>query len=175
MSRWWTQDEPGGPRDDVFWRTAGSGARATSRAKKGKKTKNQHNDLCAIDPVGQPFVDLFAVEMKRGYSSRSIFDLLDQKPKAGGKCYQEWIDKVQRTHKAVGTWSWMLIVQRNRRHPVVILPSEGMITNSLGMTPRVTVELEWPGMTMFVTPLDVFLKKVHPREVIGTWKSRRAV
>jgi len=29
LSKWWTNNE----RDDVFWRTAGSGARATTRSK----------------------------------------------------------------------------------------------------------------------------------------------
>lgn len=32
LGRWWTDGE----RDDIFWRTAGSGARATCRLERGK-------------------------------------------------------------------------------------------------------------------------------------------
>ena len=63
LSHWWSY----GTRDDIFWRTAGSGARATMRSKKQLKTMNQYGDLTTIDPTGQPFIDNNLIEIKRGY------------------------------------------------------------------------------------------------------------
>src|SRR3954464_11883516 len=83
LSLWWTDGE----RDDVFWRTSQSGGRATSRTKKGKKTKNSYGDICAVDPIGQPLLDLITFEVKRGYNKDSFTDLLD-KPKSS--IYMKW-------------------------------------------------------------------------------------
>ena len=78
LSLWYT----GGERDDIFWRTSISGGRATQRAKSGKKTAGSCGDVAAIDPIGEPFVGSFSIELKRGYtSSVDILDLLDSKKK----------------------------------------------------------------------------------------------
>ena len=54
LSLWWTK----GKRDDVFWRTSGSGARAKTRSKTGEKTFGQYGDVQATDPIGQPLICL---------------------------------------------------------------------------------------------------------------------
>lgn len=60
LSTWWTMGE----RDDVFWRTHSSGARATQRAKRGKTTNSQLCDICSTDPMGIEFTSQFVVECK---------------------------------------------------------------------------------------------------------------
>jgi hypothetical protein len=65
LSLWWTS----GKRDDIFWRTAGSGARATARMKNGLKTKNSAGDVGFIHPIGEDFVNFFHVTLKKGYTS----------------------------------------------------------------------------------------------------------
>lgn len=62
-SLWWTDNE----RDDIFWRTDGSGSRATNRARKGKKTRFQYGDMTFTDPIGQPLIDIFSFEFKFYY------------------------------------------------------------------------------------------------------------
>ncbi len=47
LSLWWTNDK----RDDIFWRTSGSGARATTRSKTKQKTFGQYGDVQATDPI----------------------------------------------------------------------------------------------------------------------------
>ena len=66
LSKWWTDGE----HDDVFWRTQGSGARATVRCKQGLETHGQQGDVQSTHPEGQPLLDHFAFELKRGYDFR---------------------------------------------------------------------------------------------------------
>ena len=68
FGEWWSE----GARDDIFWRTDGSGSRATSRAKRGKKTRFQYGDMTFTDPVGQPLIEAFNFEFK----NYKTYDLL---------------------------------------------------------------------------------------------------
>uniref|UniRef100_A0A6M3IVU9 Uncharacterized protein n=1 Tax=viral metagenome TaxID=1070528 RepID=A0A6M3IVU9_9ZZZZ len=68
LSLWWTQDE-NDPREDIFYRTSGSGARSTARAKKGKATHNSSGDVGYLDAIGKPLIDYAFIEIKRGYTS----------------------------------------------------------------------------------------------------------
>lgn len=122
LSLWWTQDEKE-PSDAVFWRTSNSGGRATVRGKKKLKTKSQYGDLCATDPIGQPFIDCFTIEIKRGYSKLTIQDLLE-----GGKIspkvpsYANWIGQARRSHEGSGSMSWAIIHKRDKRNAIVTMP-----------------------------------------------------
>lgn len=60
FSLWWTEGE----RDDVFWRTQGSGGRATRRAQKGKKTRYQYGDMTFTDPIGKSIIEYASFEFK---------------------------------------------------------------------------------------------------------------
>lgn len=58
LSLWWTKNE----RDDIFWR---------NRVKVTSKTPNaerQLGDVTAFHTIGLPFVEMFNVELKAGYS-----------------------------------------------------------------------------------------------------------
>ena len=123
LSRWWTNED----REDVFWRVGGSGGRARIRGRKGKNTVNQHGDIFAADPIGEPLMRLATIEVKKGYSARSIQDLLDhhlptEKKKAAEQLYAEWIRKAEESQVQSGTYSWMLIVRRDQRRPLVLMP-----------------------------------------------------
>ncbi len=124
LSLWWTSDE----RDDVFWRTQGSGGRASSRSKAGKRTRGQYGDVCATDPIGQPLMDLFTVELKRGYSKDTIAAMLDHPHSAKEQAYEGWIKKARKTYKAAGSRWWMLIHKRDLRNPTVWVPSAAVRT-----------------------------------------------
>jgi hypothetical protein len=60
FSLWWTDGE----RDDIFWRTDGSGGRATNRARKGKTTRYQYGDMTFTDPIGKPLIEYASFEFK---------------------------------------------------------------------------------------------------------------
>jgi len=68
LSFWWTQEEDD-PREDIFYRTHGSGSRHTARIKKNKNTINAAGDLMFIDEIGKPFIDMFIIELKSGYTT----------------------------------------------------------------------------------------------------------
>jgi len=54
-----------GKRDDIFWRSAMSGGRATVKFKKGGQNLTQVGDITAIDPLGNKLLDKFVIECKR--------------------------------------------------------------------------------------------------------------
>ena len=125
LSLWWT----GGKRDDVFWRTASSGGRATQRAKTKRGTFGQEGDVQATDPIGQPLMNLFAIELKRGYNKTTIQDLLDRpftrNPRTGDWMISEmesFINQAREARIQGGAKAWMLVQQRDRRDAVLLFP-----------------------------------------------------
>lgn len=118
LSNWWM---PG--RDDIFWRATTSGARATSRAKQGKRTAGSDGDITAIDPVGQPFLDLITPELKRGYNKHTMMDLLDAPAHSTSmQKWEQWIEQARTSHENAGSFSWMILAKRDQREPVVLMP-----------------------------------------------------
>jgi len=117
LSRWWTN----GQLDDVFWRTAGSGSRATQRNKRGARTFGQSADVEATDPIGQPLIDCFAIEIKRGYNTATLSNYLDSAPKAKPE-FLQFIQQADRSAKQYGAIYWLLIHKRDRRIITATLP-----------------------------------------------------
>jgi len=132
LSLWWT----GGARDDVFWRTYGSGGRATTRRKKGKSTAGACGDIVATDEVGAPFTKLTTTEVKRGYSAKkrgrgtakprnepgaSLHELLDP-AKPIKTPWAEWIVQARTAAENAGTPYWAIIHRRDRRVALIAVP-----------------------------------------------------
>jgi hypothetical protein len=107
-------------REDIFWRTASSGAMATKRK---RSTYGQHGDIQAVDPLGQPLLDIFTIEVKRGYNKRSIQDLLDcpcdmkETPEV-----IRFIEQATMSSSKAGTLTWMVIWRRDRRQALIMYP-----------------------------------------------------
>lgn len=119
LSDWWAE---GQSHDDVlFWRTAGSGGRATTRHRKGKRTTSAHcGDLAAVNEFGRPLTDLITFELKRGYNRQSgscVADLFDRMDHASAKkpIFAEWIEQARESAKRAGSPYWMIIQQRDRK------------------------------------------------------------
>lgn len=118
LSLWWT----GGAREDIFWRSSGSGARAKVRGRAGRDTAGQHGDIAATDPIGAPFIKAFTVELKRGYSEHTVQDMMDKLPGAGVQPYENFFAQTIESHQQAGSYSWLLITRRDRRSAMVWLP-----------------------------------------------------
>lgn len=129
ISLWWSK----GIRDDLFWRTAGSGGRATSRGKKGKTTANHCGDICSTDSSSEPLIRLVTIESKRGYSRSTIADLLDSPENSALQKYEEWFEQAETSRKNSDSYSWLLIVKRDRRNPIVFMPFLEMYQELLGI------------------------------------------
>ena len=118
LSEWWS----GGKADDLYWRTAGSGGRATIRGRKGKMTRSSSGDICATDGVGKPLTDLITFELKRGYSKYTMFDLMDQPKNGAVQKYWQWIEQAQLSATNAGTSYWAIIHRRDGRPATITIP-----------------------------------------------------
>lgn len=165
LSLWWTQDKRH-PRDDVFWRAAGSGNRAKSRGRKGKRTYNQHGDVMATDPIGSPLLDMFTIEIKRGYSKHTVADLLDKPKGAKQQQFEKWLDEVWESHEQSGSVSWMLIQKRDHRDALIFMP-EPILRRLNPVVMLVKCDFWTNDFPPFCgLRLSRFLEFVHPNDVI---------
>ncbi len=177
LSAWWTI----GKEDAIFWRTSNSGGRSTVRSRGGKQDRFHHGDLCAIDPRGQPLLDLVTIELKKGYNRSTVADLLDRSVSAKEQCYEEWIRKALEIKERVGTMSWLLIVARDRREPLLFMGRElwDEISNVMLTTGDTFTRLEMEAtinseIVSFVgVTLQTFLDRITPKlitQVLRDWK-----
>lgn len=117
LSDWWI---PG--RDDIFWRTAASGGRATNRFRQGKKTYGQSGDIQAVDPVGSPLTRVISIEAKRGHKDAHIGDTLDRLPGKKLRWWEVFLYQAQRESEEAGVPFWMLVIRRDARQALVYIP-----------------------------------------------------
>lgn len=166
FSEWWTNDR----RVDVFYRTAGSGGRATNRAKRNRQTANSHGDLAALDSAGEPFLRAFAVEIKRGYSGVTVADLLDARPHHRQQTWDAWIQQARASQQGAGAKSWLIIARRDQREAVVCLETSVLLR--LFAAENLTPSLGFAGLlkdgspvAVTLMPLEAFLDRLTPNMV----------
>ncbi len=172
LSVWWT----GGVHDDIFWRTPGSGARATVRGKAGRNTREE-GDLRAVGHLGQNLMQSIVVELKRGYKDWDLLDCVDSKqatPVLAG-----FLEKLQAMALALGRCP-VLIAQRDRREPIIVMPRKVLFY--LGTRFNASVSLFWYRPSAIeeiwsVVPLESFCDQVDPgpflRRVIEIYGRKR--
>ena len=122
LSLWWTNYE----RDDIFWRTAASGGRATNRAKQGKTTAGAYGDITYTDSLGADLLKLFCFELKRGYGHWCLLDVFDRPVPAKKLCKptiieQFWMQASQSCLDA-GSLYPVVIFRRDSRRPCILAP-----------------------------------------------------
>jgi len=161
LSLWWTN----GDRNDVFWRTAGSGAMAKTRSKQSQTAFGQYGDIQATDPVGQSLIDLFTIELKRGYSSFTFADVLDCSRKSASQTYERFLDQVKQDKKNANSKYWMLITKRNRREALVCIPYKVYKALKKELSPCYWAKLKISRGFIFITKLEDFLKYVTPDNI----------
>jgi len=119
LSLWWSN----GKTDDIFWRTASSGGRATQRSKQKASTFGQYGDVQATDPQGQPLIDLCTIEIKVGYSRQTIFDLVDKLPTETQQTYKKFIQQAKQDNANSDSHYWILITKRRYKETLIIMPT----------------------------------------------------
>lgn len=174
LSAWYSK----GKRDDIFWRSTTSGARATIRMRKGKQTADGAGDLMAIHESGKSFTKDCVIEIKRGYNRKksgasqclSVLSLLDFPVKRKTKpLLFRWWEKIEferNQHERKHSWiifrrdrcctcicmsksSFMLIESKNKKR--FIFPKNGTY-----------VEIQRNGYHLIMFLLDDFLKWCNP-------------
>jgi hypothetical protein len=140
LSLWWSD----GIRDDLVWRTSGSGATHTTRAKKGKQTEGQAGDLCATNAEMIPFFNFFLVECKSGYRSseplKSIDPLCSVDSPRSHKTPPlliQWFLKADKERAVAERKTVMIIFKRTGKEPCVMLRSGVLpiLTDMFGFLP----------------------------------------
>ena len=171
LSLWWT----GKKRDDVFWRTATSGGRAKVRSKQGDSTFGQYGDIQATDPIGQPLIDIATIELKRGYQSSTFADLVEPSthPNANPCNYEKFLQQVIEDSLNAESFAWMLIVKRNARQHLILMPFHLYkkfrdLKLPISSSPCFYLKcffLDGKEHKIFGTTLDSFLKVVKPHHI----------
>ena len=167
LSRWWSN----GKRDDIFWRTSGSGARAKSRSKSNQQTFGQYGDVQATDPSGQPLIDLCTIELKKGYAAATLHDLIDRQDRHRPP-FEKFIFQAMTDRDNAGTPYWMLITKRDQRVPIITIPRKfySDLWNECGI-PRLSpsvfsrFDMFGPSSKLFTTTLEEFLCEVTPTDI----------
>ena len=115
FSLWWSE----GKRDDIFWRTAGSGARARVRINSGKKVYRGYGDMMAEDSIGQPLINACTFEFKKGYSALSLLDCIASEQKK--PILIQFIQEAEKDAKDAGNIP-VLIFQKKYKKSIMCIP-----------------------------------------------------
>jgi len=173
LSRWWSHNQ----RDDIFWRSSQSGGRATQRKKSGLSTYGSYGDVAAVDPIGDPLIRMFTVEIKRGRSHGNPGDLVDSKPTKVQRPFESALCQAIKSHRDAGSMSWLLISRRDGKIPLVFYDRQFMkslFKLPLRMPPAVLYVMsinrekgEAPiTLTFECATLEHFLSMVTPEQII---------
>jgi len=123
LSLWWTK----GKRDDIFYRTAGSGGRATKRAKQNLTTANSAGDVGILDPIGKPFLDKVMIEIKRGYTKGNeakqirTLSIIDNPKNQKEPLLIKWWNKALKEAYLDNNKEVMIIFKRDRKNACAML------------------------------------------------------
>lgn len=179
LSTWFSKTN----RDDLFWRSAGSGGMATNRRFAGKQTANHVGDIAVADPEGAPLLELVSIELKRGYSKINFADSFDSLPQARVQPWEEFILQANRDATAAGAFSWWLIARRDRRETLVFMPfklyRKFLEVGCLFSTPpcaKLHVSIKDSGeFRLFCTSLGNLLHSVERRHILKILKNLKNV
>lgn len=149
-----------GTSADLFWRSASSGARSTTRFKKtGKAIEAHASDIAPIDDAAKPFSNLFVVECKN-YKALLLHQVFYAWP---ASTLAKWWAQAVRDAGRVSKLP-MLVVKENRFEALVVLPhpiaASCVNTSALVLVPHPGVGiLHW--QELLNTPFDVFKARAY--------------
>lgn len=145
LSLWLTA----GQHDDLLWRSAMSGGRATVRFKKGRASRSQAGDISPISGVGEKLTDLFLLECKH-YRDLQMIGLYLGLTTGIHKHWKETVEDAQRHKK----WP-MLIAKQSRTPTFVLLDQRGLDFCDL----QNHVIAHFPELDVYVLWYGAFLKE----------------
>lgn len=127
LSLWYSHGE----RDDIFWRTAGSGARATCRMKQGLMTADSAGDMCAIHESAKRLTAKSIWEFKRGYTSKkgttgsiNIISIVDKLTAEKDPILVNWFIKLKKEMRQHGRKYGFIIFQRDRKNACIAITNK---------------------------------------------------
>lgn len=118
LSLWFSHGE----REDLFHRTAGSGARSTRRAKRGKRTANSAGDIGYLDAAGKPLMEAITFELKCGYNNTDTTSLIDTASGRKPPQLLEFIKQAIESGNNAQSKYWAVIHKRNGKQTLIHFP-----------------------------------------------------
>ena len=169
----WISRSYGDTRDDLLWRSAGSGSRATAARKKGMLRTKQAGDLSATDERAIPLIHAFMVEGK-SYKDLGLEGLFWR---SSSKPLDVLFDKSLLEAKQHGKWA-LLVFKQNKQSPLILMHQKAAVvaTKLSGLLPDVwfvrQVDDEIEKIASFVLP--DFLERVDFKNFITAVPLRNA-
>lgn len=108
-----------GTRDDLLWRSAMSGGRATLSIPKGKEASHQMGDISTVSAAGAALIDRFVIECKF-YRDLNFFGILT----GTGKLCDFW--ELVCTQAAEVKKNPMLLAKQNNRPTIMVIDNRGV-------------------------------------------------
>lgn len=144
-----------GTRDDLTWRSAMSGGRASVQFKKGESNITQAGDISSIDPISAMFINTFYIEC-RFYKDLNIASSFI---KGNGKLREFWLEVIDKAEQAKRLP--LLIARQNRMPTMALLSVKG--GESLGLIKHIDAlaMTYWNGLC-YIYNFDFFLEKASP-------------
>lgn len=139
-----------GTRDDIFWRSAMSGGRASVRFKNtGQQSVAQGGD---ISPIGEQnaLTDQFCIECK-SYKKLHYSSLLFLKPK--DRSFVQFWNQTVETAKKHGKLPMLIAKQNGLPDVVVCISGEGLVR----LSPAMPKHLYSSGLNMYIFTLMEFI------------------
>lgn len=171
FSKWWTSGLGQLTRDDIFWRTPGSGARATVRAAAGKDPRQGFGDMLAQDPSGQLLIDACFFEFKKGYPELSFLDCIASKQRE--PLLVHFLRKLEKEAEEAGKWP-VLIFQRPRQHRIICIRTSlfNHMSSESGVLPTEFFILQHQLLpySYIMLRLSDFLECCSPSYFISHWE-----
>ncbi len=136
FSLWWTNGEA----DDIFYITAGSGARQTTRRKQGKDTANSAGDLNYLDIDGKLLIDSVLFEIKRGYNNTlDLLSIVDAKRGKKPNILLQWITKAEQEREENNRQYIFLVIKRDYKEYFILFPV-GLSSQLAYLSSRIRVD-----------------------------------
>lgn len=164
-----------GEREDIFYRSQSSGARATQRNKSGKDTEGQYGDICSSSVEGNGLMNIWSIEVKTGYGKKNkgemqrwdILDLLDssQKETVLQKFWNQCVRDAELSNREP-----VLIFRRNGRKPCIVFKLEyfNNLINFIYKKDFLSPMLDISGFnTLTIFNLDDFLSWADPKKIVN--------
>lgn len=165
LSKWWSE----GIRDDIFWRTAGSGAMAKTRSKTSKKTFGQYGDIQAVDPIGQELLNQYTFELKRGYGKWSVMDAIDRAEKSKPQDFEKFLAQVMTDiSNSEAPSDPILVTKRDGRKPMAWIPQSLFGKFFSRNVPHLKAVIPIGGEAYHIVigvTLEVLFKQLNPRKI----------
>ena len=136
----------GGKDEDLFWRSAMSGGRATVAHRKGRQVR-QAGDICAVSPEGHVLTDKVYLECKHYRDLKLTSFIL----KGQGTLAKFW-RKTEAQAKLHNKMAWLIAKQNNM--PIMLLTNREFTLESKAPVARLSECKIWLFETLLSVPFE---------------------